>query len=190
SCSHFYLVDSSAWALVLALYNKGFDYTKEDLCQHAWHDIIRTYFPARQTAQATVYHVITQAYRGLPPHLNQRAKPDVITVKVNRILPGLVTALCKRDIFWVECKAPSKDQPNEWSTVMNEAVSRLEIAHSGRALYIILNVGLEWLPFYWDPNNPAGPGMNLTIKAARGHSNFPVSPKIRPPPGINAGHID
>jgi hypothetical protein len=73
---------------------------------------------------------------------------------------------------------------------MNEAVRRLEIAHSGRALYIILNVGLKWLPFYWDPNNPAGPGMSLTIKAARGHSNFPVSPKIRPPPGINAGHID
>ena len=86
-----------------------------------------------------------------------------------------------------DVKVPSKDKPGEWNAVMAEAVSRLHVAHNARRLYIILNVGLEWLPFYWDPINP---GNALTIKASPGHQDLPVDPGIRPTPNFPTGHID
>ncbi|KAG8169390.1 hypothetical protein KVR01_000135 [Diaporthe batatas] len=193
--NHFYLSHKSSYSLLKALWRKGPNYTKEDICNHAWQDILRVYFPAEYnpnqlaTGRATMYHVLVQAYRGLPADENHLKKPDAVTVQVDHVVQaGALGGYdeFKRDVLWVECKAPSKDKPGEWNVVMREAVARLHVAHNTRRLYIILNVGLEWLPFYWDPINP---GNALTIKASAGHQDFPVDPRIRPTPNFPTGHI-
>lgn len=54
---------------------------------------------------------------------------------------------------------------------------------------------MEWLPFYWDPTSP--PGRPLRMAAGEGQGDgegasgwYEVGPMVRPPPGIDAGHVD
>lgn len=78
-----------------------------------------------------MYHVIVQAYRGLPPDENRLKKPDAATVEVDHIVQGAALNELKRGTLRVECKAPSKYQPGQWNTVMKEAVKRLSITPTG-----------------------------------------------------------
>lgn len=63
---------------------------------------------------------------------------------------------------------------------MDEAVTRLNVAHSVRNFFLILNVGLEWMIFYWDPTNPAPPGQHLRIVDGSGRNLWDVDPGVRP----------
>lgn len=104
----------------------------------------------------------------------------------------------KRDILYVKCSPPSdNDAQSQWNSAMKAAVARLGQRHPTRALYFILGVGMEWLPFYWDPNSPAPAGKALRMAADGGEGGekgasgwYEVSPEVRPPPGIDAGHVD
>ncbi|KAH8756336.1 hypothetical protein F5883DRAFT_468673, partial [Diaporthe sp. PMI_573] len=200
---HFYLPSGGpAWGKLKVLYDRTPWYEKEDVNQHAWAAILRTYFldydPAQLQPgqvppnQSTFYDVIVQPYRGIPLDDNWKTRPDVVTVRIHQAIQlqgGQVTEV-NRDLIWVECKAPSKDQPSEWKKVMNEAVKRLDMAHPTRPLFLILNVGLKWLIFYWNPTNPAVAGQHLRIINAAGTEAWDVDPRIHAPPGINGGHID
>lgn len=66
----------------------------------------------------------------------------------------------ERDLLWIECKAPNPDVPTSWKRVIDEAAERLRIAHPTRRVYLILAIGLKWMPFLWGPVaptlNPAG----------------------------------
>ncbi|KAJ2898297.1 uncharacterized protein MKZ38_004022 [Zalerion maritima] len=113
------------------------------------------------------YQILREAYRGLPPAAPYGVKPDVIVVRLQNIqqLPGQPPQSNERDILWIECKAPSLDVPHEWNRVLNEAVGRLDVAHPTRRVYLILAIGLKWMPFLWDPVaptlNPQGSPLNI-----------------------------
>lgn len=64
---------------------------------------------------------------------------------------------------------------------MGEAVDRLQVAHANRPLYLILNVGLHWLIFWWNPSQPAAPGQHLRIVDARGTGHWDVDPRVHSP---------
>lgn len=108
---------------------------------------------------------------------------------MHAVHPGPQVMEMKRDIIWVECKASSGNQPGDWSEVMSDAIAKLHSAHPTRSLYLILNVGTEWLIFYWDPTNPAPAGEQMRMTDADGTTIWDVDPRARPPPGINAYHI-
>lgn len=142
-------------------------------------------------SQSAFYDVTVHPYHGPPLGLNCKTRPDVVTARILQTFQqgGQVDEV-KRDIIWVECKPPEEDQPNEWSLIMDEATDRLHVAHPTRSLWLILNIGLKWLIFYWDPANPAAAGQNLRIINAADTETWGVDPRIRPPPGIDAGYID
>lgn len=102
----------------------------------------------------------------------------------------------KRDILYVKCSPPNdNDAQSQWNSAMKAAVARLGQRHATHALFFILGVGMEWLPFYWDPNSPAPAGQALKIAADGGKGEekgasgwYEVSTGVRPPPGIDADH--
>lgn len=80
---------------------------------------------------------------------------------------------------------------------MQAAVVSLGRRYPSRAVYFILGVGMEWLPFYWDPKSPAPAGQALKMAAgeAEGEGDgaegcYGINPEVRSPPGIDTGHID
>lgn len=89
------------------------------------------------------------------------------------------------------------DAQSQWNSAMQAAMVSLKERYVNRSMYFILGVGMKWLPFYWDPNSPAPAGQAL--KTAMGETEgegdaaegwYEVSPEVRSPPGIDAGHID
>ncbi|KXX74857.1 hypothetical protein MMYC01_206701 [Madurella mycetomatis] len=56
------------------------------------------------------------------------------------------------DIVWVECAA-SDELRNScgWSNLMRRAVDRLNAEHPDHRVFVILAIGLKWMPFLWDP---------------------------------------
>lgn len=44
---HFYDPDEAAFDLIAPLVERGTTYTKEDVSQHAWAELLRCYFPKR-----------------------------------------------------------------------------------------------------------------------------------------------
>lgn len=122
--------------------------------------------------------------------LEWRTKPSVVVTRtVHAVQPDTQVMEMTRDIIWVECKASSGDQVGDWKEVMSDAVGKLHSAHPTGPLYLILNVGTEWLIFYWDPTNPAPAGEQLRMVADDGTTVWDVDPRVRPAPGINAYHI-
>lgn len=92
----------------------------------------------------------------------------------------------RRDILWVECKAPSHDAPNEWNAVIKEATERLAIAHPTRNVWLILATGLKWIVLYW---NPLAPPLNppLAVLKAVGNDTWDIDGRLHLPalPGHN-----
>lgn len=144
---------------------------------------------APQPSQGTYYDVIVQPYEGIPTAVSWRHTPDVATVRVNHVIQVPAVTRHKRDILWVECKAPSEDQPSDWRDVMREAVTRLSVIHPTTELFFILNVGMEWMVFYWDPTNPLPAGQELTITSHAASMTWTMDPRVRPPPNIPSDHI-
>lgn len=105
-----------------------------------------------------------------------------------------------RDVLYVVCGPPGDSRNNansRWASAMRAAVDGLGQRHAGRAVYFVLAVGLEWLPFYWDPNSPAPAGRALRMAGDGGQGGtegspgwYEVSPNVHSPPGIDAGHVD
>lgn len=124
------------------------------------------------------------------------------SVTVQRFITDLPALMEQtRDILYVKCSPPSTgdDAQSQWTSAMQVAVARLGQKYATRALYFILGVGMEWLPFYWDPNSPAPTDQALRMAAGGADGQgvgeaastwYSVSPKVRPPPGIDAGHVD
>jgi hypothetical protein len=104
----------------------------------------------------------------------------LVLERLHTITPPTPCQVSKRDMFWVECKASSQDKPHQWSNAIEEAVERLNAAHPDRNIYLILNVGLKWIIFYWNPTNPAAAGQNLHIMDAAGQPRWSVDPRVRP----------
>lgn len=127
----------------------------------------------------TKYSVLEHPFRGLPLSSTETQISDVVVLQMTHTNQAGGTKSTKRDVLWVECKAPSKDQPYQWNNVMEEAVARLNVAHPTRSLFLILNVGLEWIMFYWDPINPAPAGQHLRLVDASGRHHWDVDPRMR-----------
>lgn len=157
----------------------------------AWEAICQLYFPGRATAPGGVkYLVRREAYRGLAPASTWEHKPDVIVVQLSNPTPGPdgFARSVKRDILWVECKAPSHDQPGAWSTVMTEAVGRLSSAHPNRNVWLVLATGLKWMVFYWNPTVGQNPALSILSHDRR--TLWPVDPRVCLPPIAGQRYID
>lgn len=125
----------------------------------------------------------------MPPGRSWEHKPDVVVVKLSSPTPGAdgFARSIKRDILWVECKAPCYDQPGAWETVMSEAVDRLASAHPNRNVWLILATGMKWMVFYWNPM--VGQNPPLAIISHDGRTAWPVDPRICIAPVGGQRHI-
>ncbi|KAL2282340.1 hypothetical protein FJTKL_10953 [Diaporthe vaccinii] len=194
---HFYLPNEVAWSNLMHLqerYLQGWVtvYTN----RHAWESILRVYLPDRnvvsrlqlqlqpgQTPQGAAYSVDAH-----PSDQGERDHGAGAGATVERIIMDLpACSVYRRDILYVKCSPPSdSDAQSQWSSAMKAAVARLGQRHATRALYFILGVGMEWLPFYWDPHSPAPVGKALRMAAGRGEGEgkgasgwYEVSPEVR-----------
>lgn len=162
---HFWDIQQRSARKIGKIATKGTNYSKEDVVWHAWHAICEVYFPGEPTvANGPSFDIEREAYRGLPPDNPEDQVPDVVVVRCTNITaqPGAPpTAATERDILWVECKAPDMDQPNEWNRVLSQVVVRLNSAHPTRMVYVILAIGLKWMPFIWDPQG----SLNLQMRS-------------------------
>lgn len=153
---------------------------------------------AGQTAQGVIYSVQEEHSDQGPEGRGTNGSVTVERITIQPVTTHFPTPTNNdRDVLYVVCGSPSANDANpRWTSVMRAAVDGLGQRHAGRALYFVLVVGLEWLPFYWDPNSPAPAGRALRMAGdgARGEGNadqgWYVSPNVHPPPGIDAGHID
>jgi len=82
-------------------------------------------------------------YRGYPPVNPSQIKPDLITVKLiaTQALQNQPPQNISRDFLWIECKAASEDKPHSWKNVLNEATTRLQIAHSTQLVFLMIAIG-------------------------------------------------
>jgi hypothetical protein len=136
-----------------------------------WGAIVTQYFRSVAVNQnAPRWNVIREAYRGLPPFNSSQRKPDLAAVAAYFMAPpaGQVFNLQHRDTLWVEGKAPNKDTPAGWKTLVNETVARLNISHLTRQLFLILAIGIKAIRFIWDPVTPAVPGAVRLFIRGRG----------------------
>lgn len=124
---------------------------------NAWSAILHVFFPDRAPMPDGVkYDIPREAYRGPNPKRLSKTRPDIIVVKSapgeddeNRLRRQ------RRDILWVQCKAPCSDRPSQWKTLIEEAAGRIKAAHLNRMVYIIVAIGSKWtrIVFKWDPQN-------------------------------------
>ncbi|KAI9152175.1 hypothetical protein HJFPF1_09400 [Paramyrothecium foliicola] len=102
------------------------------------------------------YRITRESYRGQPPTRPDSQKPDVLVTRAIQnapVAPGQRPTVLNREILLIECKAAGHIASHGWKTVMEEAVTRLNDAHPTRALFVLLAVGMFWLPFAWEPQN-------------------------------------
>ena len=120
----------------------------------------------------------------MPPSYRWEYKPDVVVVELTTPQPGADGLLrsSKRDVLWVECKAPKHDNPAMWRTVIDEGTQRLKSAHPDRNVWLIVAIGLKWMLFYWDPTNAATNPFPMAIMMYDNTGGWTVDPGLRPPP--------
>ncbi|KAK3937052.1 hypothetical protein QBC46DRAFT_268412, partial [Diplogelasinospora grovesii] len=75
--------------------------------------------------------------------------------------PGQGQRAEERDVLWIECKAPTRDRPGAWKDAIDEVVGRLAAAHPDRMVFLIIAVGLKWMPFVWNPE------LNIALATAQ-----------------------
>lgn len=137
-----------------------------------------------QQGGGTKYRVIVHPDRSIPLTSDNSRSTDIVVVLMVHIVtppPAKRLQVHKRDMLWVECKASEDDVSHTWKDVMGEAVIKLQVAHPNRPLYLILNVGLHWMIFWWDPSQPAAPGQHLRIAKARDAGYWDVDPRVHSP---------
>lgn len=147
-----------------------------------------------QTPQGTAYSV--DAHPSDQGETDHGAGGSATVQRIIKDLPA--RTVHRRDILYVKCSPPNdNDAQSQWNSAMKAAVARLGQRYATRALFFILGVGMEWLPFYWDPTGTLPPGQALKMAAGAGEGEeegasgwYEVSREVRPPPGIDAGHVD
>ncbi|AEO60427.1 hypothetical protein MYCTH_2309625 [Thermothelomyces thermophilus ATCC 42464] len=193
AANHFYDIQEAAALKISKIADKGDNYAYEDVVWHAWEKIPRPYFPERgATATAPRYSIEREAYRGSardpPEH-----KPDVIVVRIHNVqqAAGQRPTAIERDILWIECKAPTHLKPHGWHNVLGEAVTRLNAAHPDREVFLILAIGMKWMPFMWDPFNPFPRGQGLKMLKDNGQPwDDEIDGRIRPVNMPNQRHVN
>ncbi|KAK3934459.1 hypothetical protein QBC46DRAFT_413892 [Diplogelasinospora grovesii] len=145
---------------------RGTKYPYEDVVCYAWTDIPAVYFPQWTPPNSTIHYAIQrEAYRALPPAVSLHHKrPDIIVIRLQNLpppQPGQGQRAEERDVLWIECKAPNHDTPGEWKDAINEAVGRLAYAHPDRMVFLIIAIGLKWMPFVWNPE------LNIALATAQ-----------------------
>lgn len=198
--SHFWDLEEAASLRIAALDEAGPNYTLQDLVWRAWEHILDVYFPRRAAQPGGMrYEIDREAYRGAPPNSTWQHKPDVIVVRISNVTaqPGQRLTAVKRDLLWVECKAPILSTPYDWKQVMNEALGRLEQAHGRNApggprrVFFILATGMYWMHFLYDPTRgPANSNPTpLSVLTADQQGLWPVNDDVYPVPGLASRHI-
>ncbi|KAK3996579.1 hypothetical protein QBC44DRAFT_231736 [Cladorrhinum sp. PSN332] len=198
---HFYFPLNVAGVLIEDARDKEVPHpTIEDPVQQAWLQIPSAYFPSELPAplpgqpQVDLYHVACQPYRGRTNNPSEK-KPDVVVVLFDNILnaPGR-RQFSRRDLLWIECKAPGSTAPNKWNSVLGEAVLRLQVFHPDRQVFLILAIGTEWLPFLWDPVTLPQVPLQMLQSNQRTGLTWTIDHRIRPFPAnfymIGNSHID
>lgn len=157
----------------------------------SWKAICSLYFPQdARIAGGVKYLVRREAHPELPLTALSAHKPGVVVLELARPQPGpdgLLRAR-KRDILWVECKAPARDQGGVWKAVLNEATERLSQAYSTRSIWLIVASGFEWMVFYWDPS--AVRAQPLQVQSADGQVLWTLDSRINVAPVAGQRHID
>ncbi|RMD39481.1 hypothetical protein DV735_g5637, partial [Chaetothyriales sp. CBS 134920] len=176
-------MNEAAALQIMRLGQKGQKYHLEDVVSHVWGEIPRTYFPNRATTKSGIrYAVERESYRGVASH-RQGIRPDVVIIKLHTTIrqgrqQQREPKLAERDIAFIKCKAASEDVPNGWHSAIREAVKRLETAHAMRKIYLIIAIGLRWLPFLWDPTTPLDSPLKVLKKNQR--DGWLVDRRLRP----------
>lgn len=106
----------------------------------------------------------------------------------------------RRDVLFVACSPPGS---SDWTGAMRTAVAYLAQRHPTRSVYFILAVGVRWMEFYWDPEDPRPEGQGLRMRVTADEKSegggdegegeegwYVVSPEVRAPPGVDGGHVD
>lgn len=181
--NHFWEIEEAAALKIAKIAEKGDNHPYEDVVWHAWDKIPRPYFPERAgTAAGPRYSIEREAYRG-PPGGPLEHKPDVIVVRISNVqqAAGQRPIAAERDVLWIECKASVHLRASGWHTVLLEAVQRLDSAHPDRVVFLILAVGLKWMPFKWDPLNPLSAAQKLEMLTENGQEVWAdIDRRIRP----------
>ncbi|KAH6850966.1 hypothetical protein B0I37DRAFT_372885 [Chaetomium sp. MPI-CAGE-AT-0009] len=189
---HFYDLQEAAALKISRIADKGEDYKHEDVVWQAWDKIPRPYFPERgATSAAPRFSIGRETYRGAPG-MPSGHRPDVIVVRINNVQQeiGQRPTAIERDILWIDCMAPAHLQPSGWHTLLGAAVERLASAHPNREVFMILAVGMEWMPFMWDPINPLSAGQTLQLLKDDNQLWDDVDPRIVPVPMQNQRFIN
>ncbi|KAK4095893.1 hypothetical protein N658DRAFT_502184 [Parathielavia hyrcaniae] len=155
---HFWDPHTADAMKIQGLLELGPTYQQEDVVWQVWSRLLERYFPADPGPQGQgVYTVDREPYRG-PPGAVSTVRPDHVVLRLLRAVnppppAPQVPQIHRRDILWVECKAPNHDTPGQWNLLITEAAGRLREAHPTRNLFLITAVGLKWMFFKWDPAN-------------------------------------
>ncbi|KAH8769053.1 hypothetical protein F5883DRAFT_643720 [Diaporthe sp. PMI_573] len=185
---HFWVPGQAPYSAIVTLKDFGTHYAEEDVTWQAWEALCHKYFPESAPAQGHPYYITRRdPYRGLFPDTPSTHKPDVVVVKLSTPVQGADNLWrdSKRDVLWVECKAPCHDTPSMWKRVIEEATERLKSAHSDRNVWLIVAIGLKWMVFYWDPMNSRTHQFHMAVMMHDASSGWSVDPEIRLPPPPN-----
>jgi hypothetical protein len=160
------------------VYERGGQYTNEDVVWSAWTEICALYFPRTATTRnGPRWKIDREAYRGFPPQNPSVVKSDLIAIRcITQAQPGQAPQSTSRDYLWIECKAADKDVPSGWKNVLNEAAERLATAHANRLIFLIVSIRWKCLYFCWDPNSQAAP---LIIYRLKSRQFWTLDPRIR-----------
>lgn len=103
-----------------------------------------------------MYAVSTAQYSAEGQVRWHRKEPDVTVVRIRNIQHqlGMPPSSMQRDVLWVECRPPNQNSPGKWNNLMMQAVKPLAAVHPTRRVYLILAVGMKWMPFLWEPATP------------------------------------
>ncbi|KAI0413568.1 hypothetical protein F5X98DRAFT_351839 [Xylaria grammica] len=136
---------------VATIRDDGPDESNEDHVSNAWATICNRYFYDVFVPPNYRYIVRSGSCHG--QGRPSEVRPDILVIRITMAMapPGPYPHGIYRDCVWIECKAPNLDLPRGWRLVMKQAITRLEVAHPNRRLYLLLAIGLRWMMFVWDP---------------------------------------
>ncbi|KAK4190899.1 hypothetical protein QBC35DRAFT_448829 [Podospora australis] len=79
--------------------------------------------------------------------------PTLDAANVPAQQPGLPPIpVPRRDVLWIECKSA----PYGWNLLLEQCVDRLAVAHPDLEVWMILAIGMKWIPLIWRPSHRLG----------------------------------
>ncbi|KAH7308991.1 hypothetical protein B0I35DRAFT_463864 [Stachybotrys elegans] len=158
---HYWDPTAEPYRRVVKVANVGPWHNQEDVVSHMWNAILSHYFPSTAAPGLPFQWIVgREPSRGPAAPVSERIK---VTMSV--LAPGPSGTLAndvERDYIWVECKAPSRDEPFEWKGAFDEAARRLDVAYRDREMFVIVAIGLKYIKLYWDgPRKLPLPGCKI-----------------------------